>query len=64
MESFLSPGASLASLLAATFLAATLIPLSSEAVLFAVTLPETVHLNEIMVRPAQQLQMPGMNLPR
>ena len=36
MESFLSPGASLGSLLAATFLAATLIPLSSEAVLFAV----------------------------
>ena len=36
MESLLSPGASLASLLAATFLAATLIPLSSEAVLFAV----------------------------
>jgi len=36
VESLLSPGASLASLLAATFLAATLIPLSSEAVLFAV----------------------------
>jgi membrane protein YqaA with SNARE-associated domain len=36
MESFLSPEASLASLLVATFLAATLIPLGSEAVLFAV----------------------------
>ena len=36
MESFLSAEESLASLLAATFLAATLIPLSSEAVLFAV----------------------------
>ncbi len=33
------------------------------AVLYAVTQPETVHLNEIMVRPAQPLQMPGMNLP-
>jgi membrane protein YqaA with SNARE-associated domain len=36
METFLTPGASLATLLAATFLAATLIPLSSEAVLYAV----------------------------
>jgi membrane protein YqaA with SNARE-associated domain len=36
MEAFLSPGASLATLLTATFLAATLIPLSSEAVLYAV----------------------------
>ena len=25
--------------------------------------PETVHINEIMVRPSQPLQMPGMNLP-
>ena len=36
MESLLSPGTSLATLLAATFLAATIIPLSSEAVLFTV----------------------------
>ncbi len=35
----------------------------AEAVLYAVAQPETVHLNEIMVRPAQPLQMPGMNLP-
>ncbi len=32
----------------------------AEAVLYAVTQPETVHVNEVMVRPAQQLQMPGM----
>ena len=35
----------------------------AEAVLYAVSQPETVHLNEIMVRPAQPLQMPGMNPP-
>ncbi|MEX0800784.1 MAG: SDR family oxidoreductase [Dehalococcoidia bacterium] len=33
------------------------------AVVFAVSQPETVNINEIMVRPLQQLQMPGMNLP-
>jgi len=32
-------------------------------VLFAVTMPESVHVNEIMMRPSQPLQMPGMNLP-
>ena len=35
----------------------------AEAVLYAVTQPETVHVNEVMVRPPQALQMPGMNLP-
>ena len=35
----------------------------AEAVLFAVSLPETVHVNEIIIRPAQQLQIPGMSLP-
>ncbi len=35
----------------------------AEAVLYAVSQPETVHLNEIMVRPSQPLQVPGMNLP-
>ncbi len=31
----------------------------AEAVLYVVTQPETVHVNEVMVRPAQQLQMPS-----
>jgi NADP-dependent 3-hydroxy acid dehydrogenase YdfG len=31
----------------------------AEAVLYVVTQPDTVHVNEVMVRPAQQLQMPG-----
>jgi NADP-dependent 3-hydroxy acid dehydrogenase YdfG len=35
----------------------------AEAVVFAVSLPETVHVNEIMIRPAQALQLPGLNLP-
>ena len=34
----------------------------AEAVLFAVSLPETVHVNEIMIRPAQQLQLPGVSV--
>jgi NADP-dependent 3-hydroxy acid dehydrogenase YdfG len=35
----------------------------AQAVLFAVTMPASVHVNEIMVRPSQPLQMPGMRLP-
>ncbi|MCH7616344.1 MAG: SDR family oxidoreductase [Chloroflexi bacterium] len=35
----------------------------AQAVLFAVTMPESAHVNEIMMRPSQPLQMPGMNLP-
>jgi len=35
----------------------------AQAVLYAVALPETVHVNEIMIRPSQQLQLPGLSLP-
>jgi NADP-dependent 3-hydroxy acid dehydrogenase YdfG len=35
----------------------------AQAVLYAVTAPETVHVAEIMMRPPQALQMPGMSLP-
>jgi NADP-dependent 3-hydroxy acid dehydrogenase YdfG len=35
----------------------------AEAVLYAVSAPETVQLNEIMIRPLQQLQMPGVTVP-
>lgn len=35
----------------------------AEAVLFAVSLPASVHVNEIMIRPPQALQIPGMRLP-
>jgi NADP-dependent 3-hydroxy acid dehydrogenase YdfG len=35
----------------------------AEAVVYAVSQPETVQINEIMVRPLQPLQMPGMTLP-
>lgn len=35
----------------------------AEAVVYAVSQPETVNVNEIMVRPSQPLNMPGMNLP-
>ena len=35
----------------------------AEAVLYAVSAPETVSLSEIMIRPLQPLQMPGLNLP-
>jgi NADP-dependent 3-hydroxy acid dehydrogenase YdfG len=35
----------------------------AEAVLFAVSTPATVHVNEIMLRPPQALQMPGLRLP-
>lgn len=36
----------------------------AQAVLYAVTAPETVHVAEIMMRPPQALQMPGMSLPQ
>jgi hypothetical protein len=32
-------------------------------VVFAVTAPEAVHINEIMVRPSQPLQLPGISVP-
>src|SRR5207247_10712315 len=35
----------------------------AQAVVYAVTTPETVHINEIMVRPPQQLQIPGVSAP-
>ncbi len=35
----------------------------AQAVLFAVCLPDSVHVNEIMVRPPQQLQTPGVSVP-
>jgi NADP-dependent 3-hydroxy acid dehydrogenase YdfG len=35
----------------------------AQAVLYAVTAPETVHIGEIMIRPPQALQIPGMSVP-
>src|SRR5207247_9586992 len=35
----------------------------AQAVVYAVSMPDTVCVNEIMVRPPQQLQIPGMSLP-
>ena len=35
----------------------------AQAVLYAVTAPETVHVAEIMIRPPQQLQIPGVSVP-
>ena len=35
----------------------------AQAVLYAVTAPETVHIGEIMIRSPQQLQLPGLSLP-
>jgi NADP-dependent 3-hydroxy acid dehydrogenase YdfG len=35
----------------------------AQAVIYAVTAPETVHIGEIMIRPPQQLQLPGLSLP-
>jgi NADP-dependent 3-hydroxy acid dehydrogenase YdfG len=35
----------------------------AQAVLYAVTAPDTVHIGEIMIRPPQQLQIPGMSIP-
>ena len=35
----------------------------AQAVLYAVTAPDTVHIGEIMIRPPQQLQIPGVSIP-
>lgn len=35
----------------------------ADVVVFAVTAPEAVHINEIMVRPSQPLQLPGISVP-
>jgi NADP-dependent 3-hydroxy acid dehydrogenase YdfG len=35
----------------------------ADAVLYAVSAPDTVHLNEIMIRPSQQIQIPGYQVP-
>ena len=35
----------------------------AQAVMYAVTAPETVHVAEIMMRPPQQLQIPGVSIP-
>jgi NADP-dependent 3-hydroxy acid dehydrogenase YdfG len=35
----------------------------ADAVIFAVAAPEAVHINEIMVRPSQPLQLPGISVP-
>ena len=35
----------------------------AQAVLYAVTAPETVHIGEIMIRPPQPLQIPGVSVP-
>ena len=35
----------------------------AEAVVFALSAPETVQINEIMIRPLQPLQLPGVSVP-